>query len=53
MALAFKFRKQTSGGDEMDIDDNEWDVVIPNYDDEEGSQVKNGEGGDSLAEDDI
>ncbi|KAL9006846.1 MAG: hypothetical protein Q9188_000377 [Gyalolechia gomerana] len=53
MVLAFKSRKEKSGSDDMDIDDNEWDVVLPNYDDEEGSQVKNGEEGDSHAEDDI
>ncbi|KAL8941924.1 MAG: hypothetical protein Q9216_001952 [Gyalolechia sp. 2 TL-2023] len=52
MVLAFKSRKEKSGSDDMDIDDNEWDVILPNYDDEEGSQVKNGEG-DGHAEDDI
>lgn len=51
MILAFKFRKEKSGGDDMDIDDNEWDVVMPSYDDEEGSQVKDVEGGVSQAED--
>ncbi|KAL8937445.1 MAG: hypothetical protein Q9211_003690 [Gyalolechia sp. 1 TL-2023] len=53
MVLAFKFRKETSGGDDMDIDDHEWDVILPSYDDEEGSQVKNGEEADSDAVDDI
>ena len=45
MTLAFKFRKDVSEVDDMDIDDNEWDVVMPTFEDEEGSQVKDGEGG--------
>ncbi|KAL9595616.1 MAG: hypothetical protein Q9219_006322 [cf. Caloplaca sp. 3 TL-2023] len=50
MVLAFKFRKESSGDDLMDLDHNEWDVVMPKYDDEEGSQVK-GDGGSSQAGD--
>ena len=34
--LAFRFTKGASE-DEMDLDD-EWDVIIPSYDDEAGSQ---------------
>lgn len=33
--LAFKFR---SAGDATAEDDNEWDVVMPSFDDEDGSQ---------------
>lgn len=41
MVLAFKFRpKGTIDG--TDIDNNEWDVIMPAYDDEEDNQIKNG-----------
>ncbi|KAL9613129.1 MAG: hypothetical protein Q9167_002294 [Letrouitia subvulpina] len=29
--LAFKFRKERSQDDEMDIDDTDWDVVMPTF----------------------
>ncbi|KAL8654618.1 MAG: hypothetical protein Q9210_001402 [Variospora velana] len=51
MVLAFKFRQESAKDDGMDIDDNEWDVVLPTFDDEEGSQVNGGDKGDTQAED--
>ncbi|KAL9009322.1 MAG: hypothetical protein Q9173_005638 [Seirophora scorigena] len=51
MVLAFKFRQQSAKDDGMDIDDNEWDVVMPAFDDDEGSQANGGEKGDAPAED--
>lgn len=51
MVLAFKFREEIAGDDGMDIDDNEWDVVMPAYDDEEDSQVKESDGNGTQAED--
>ncbi|KAL9000986.1 MAG: hypothetical protein Q9169_000470 [Polycauliona sp. 2 TL-2023] len=38
--LAFKFRGDDSDADDLDMGDSEWDVVMPTFDDEEGSQVK-------------
>lgn len=36
--LAFKFRKQDAGADDLGMDlDDDWDVIMPSYDDE-GSQ---------------
>ncbi|KAI4177876.1 MAG: hypothetical protein LQ348_005750 [Seirophora lacunosa] len=51
MVLAFKFRQQSAKDDGMDIDDNEWDVIMPAFDDDEGSQANGGEKGDAPAED--
>ena len=36
--LAFKFRDSSMTEEEMDLDDNNWDVVLPNYEEEYGSQ---------------
>lgn len=35
--LAFKFTTEVKE-DGMDLDDDEWDVIVPSYDDEAGSQ---------------
>ncbi|KAL8675193.1 MAG: hypothetical protein Q9168_000446 [Polycauliona sp. 1 TL-2023] len=40
--LAFKFRGDASDVDNMEMGDNEWDVVLPTFDDEEGSQNQGG-----------
>lgn len=54
MVLAFKFRQKNEVDHDMDLDDNEWDVVMPAYDDEEGSQLKDGnaDGGNTSQEED-
>ena len=36
--LAFKFRNETEAKDELDLDDDNWDVVLPNFEEEYGSQ---------------
>ena len=38
--LAFKFRKEDAMVDEdgLDMNDNDWDVIMPSYEDEVGSQ---------------
>lgn len=41
MVLAFKFRPK-GAIDGTDIDNSEWDVVMPAYDDEEDNQIVNG-----------
>ncbi|KAL8731832.1 MAG: hypothetical protein Q9166_003116 [cf. Caloplaca sp. 2 TL-2023] len=41
--LAFKFRNEASDADDLGMTDNEWDVIMPNFDDEEGSQTKDAE----------
>ncbi|KAL8907789.1 MAG: hypothetical protein Q9207_001192 [Kuettlingeria erythrocarpa] len=51
MVLAFKFRPK-GAVDNTDVDNNEWDVVMPAYDDEEVNQVKNGGGEGEEEEDD-
>ncbi|KAL8785173.1 MAG: hypothetical protein Q9213_003520 [Squamulea squamosa] len=38
--LAFKFRTVASDADDLDMNTNEWDVVMPSFDDEESSQMK-------------
>lgn len=38
--LAIKFRSEASDADDLNMLDNEWDVVMPTFDDEEGSQNK-------------
>lgn len=43
MALAFRFRRKGDGDDGMDTDENQWDVVLPAYDDEADSQANDGE----------
>ncbi|KAL8743909.1 MAG: hypothetical protein Q9190_003792 [Brigantiaea leucoxantha] len=39
--LAFKFRNKESENGEMDLDDNNWDVLIPTYDEAPESQEGN------------
>ncbi|KAL8952804.1 MAG: hypothetical protein Q9222_001308 [Ikaeria aurantiellina] len=41
--LAFKFITEGSGGVDVDMNDNDFDVIMPTFDDEEGSQAKEGE----------
>ncbi|KAL8850600.1 MAG: hypothetical protein Q9221_004470 [Calogaya cf. arnoldii] len=41
--LAFKFRTEASDADDLDMADNEWDVIIPTFDDEDASQMKEGD----------
>ena len=38
--LAFKFRDgiKTENGLDVEVDDSDWDVVLPNYEEEYGSQ---------------
>ena len=38
--LAFKFRKERSEDDDLDMDDGEWDVMVPSYDEDFNSQTK-------------
>ncbi len=38
--LAFKFRSEAPDADELGMGDNQWDVIMPSFDDEEGSQMK-------------
>ncbi|KAL8713333.1 MAG: hypothetical protein Q9220_002532 [cf. Caloplaca sp. 1 TL-2023] len=43
--LAFKFKQDGSGGDDVDMNDNEFNVIMPSFDDEVESQAKEvGEG---------
>ncbi|KAI4285080.1 MAG: hypothetical protein L6R38_000921 [Xanthoria sp. 2 TBL-2021] len=48
--LAFKFRTETSDADDLDMGDNVWDVVMPTFDDEEGSQMKEAKEGSQMEE---
>ncbi|KAL8894867.1 MAG: hypothetical protein Q9192_003999 [Flavoplaca navasiana] len=38
--LAIRFRSEASDADDLNMGNNEWDVVMPTFDDEEGSQTK-------------
>ncbi len=37
--LAFKFKDGTKTEVELDLDDSNWDVILPNYEEEYGSQT--------------
>ena len=37
--LAFKFRDASMTEEDLDLDDSNWDVVLPNYEEEYGSQA--------------
>ncbi|KAL8693305.1 MAG: hypothetical protein Q9224_003780 [Gallowayella concinna] len=38
--LAFRFRDEATDADDLAEDKLTWDVIMPNFDDEEGSQMK-------------
>lgn len=42
-ALAFRFRDHAKTEDEVDMGDSSWDVILPNYEEEYGSQSQDRE----------
>lgn len=41
--LAFRFRNEASDADDLVMDDEKWDVVMPDIDDDDGSQMNEAE----------